>query len=106
MVINVSAEERIKLQSKTFREMIESYSRSWQQIKVVKENKKWIEQEKILQILADFKLVPLKEWRELLKLLTTFPKIRYTNGELNIMGLNFLEDHLEKIEEKLEEIKK
>jgi len=46
--------EAIKNKAVTFHDMIKSYSRSWEQVKVVKENKKWVKVSDVLAVVADF----------------------------------------------------
>jgi len=47
-----SLEKKLKCKAVNFNEMIKSYTRSWQQVKAVKENKKWVQLEDVLKELG------------------------------------------------------
>ena len=127
-----TAEERIKQCAKLGTEIENlldtDLEDEWKQVAEIK----WVKLEEVLQILADYVIMPRKElktnlellasefepafkvvdmekWRELLKLLQTFPKVG--NTSLGIEGYNFPTEFAnkclewrQKIEEKLEKI--
>lgn len=56
-----SLEKKLKCKAVNFNEMIKSYTRSWQQVKAVKENKKWVKLEDVKKEVG----VVAKEIREI-----------------------------------------
>ena len=59
----------------------------------------------VLQILADFKIIPLEKWRELLKLWENLDEILHQTATRWSI-LKDVEEWKKKIEDKLEEIEK
>lgn len=56
----------------------------------------------VLQILVDFKIIPLEKWRELLKLIENRPSHHWMVNNLD--KIEVVEMYFQKIEEKLEEL--
>jgi len=65
--------EKIKQKSRKFGELVESYLRSWENVKATKEKKRWVLLDDVLALLDNYVLIPVGKWQEIVEHIKNFP---------------------------------